>query len=701
MTSHQNPQKQNLAPNGAFTPESFGSEHSRQLAKPNRNWNRGLLLAGLAVAGVLGWPQMKYAWSQIASSMTRTPDQTEGLVIETAKKGTFQITVVEKGTLDSMKNAVLTSKVEGSTTIIMIVPEGTNVKEGDLVCELDSSMLSDKETAQEILVEKSKAAFEQGKEDLKIQEAQNESDLEAAKLKLRLAEIDLKKFTDGDLVQQKNDLDSRITLAEENLSRAQESFEYAQRLAKKGYRTQNDLESERIAVETAKINVKLVVGEKRVLVDYSEGRNLAELEANVKEYGREIQRTESKTRAALAQKKAELRARELTFEVESKKYERLIAQIKACKIYASQDGQVVYANVRDGRSTENVMIDVGVGVRERQAIINLPDLDQMKVNARIHESRISMVRQKMPVIVKIDAYPEEVFHGEVDMVASVPSSTGGFGSTTKEYEAVVRITDETEKVNKLRPGLTATTEVLVERRDDVLQIPVQANITIGAKQFVFVVTGKKVDLRPIKVGKTNSNFIEVLDGLVEGDGVVMNPHSHFKKEISDLEVEQAKEQSKESSKVPEIIAPAKPVEGGSPAAPTKKPGEGAAAAGPAGNRPERSPAAGVGSERPAAGPGGGEGRPQGGSSDGGGRPPGSGGGGAGFDPMARFNDMDKDQDGKVTKDEATGRMADNFDNFDTDSDGSVTKDEYLGAIAKFRGGGGGGGRPRPSEAGGN
>ena len=600
-----------------------------------------------------------------------------------------------------MKNAVLTSKVEGSTTIIMIVPEGTNVKEGDLVCELDSSMLSDKETAQEILVEKSKAAFEQGKEDLKIQEAQNESDLEAAKLKLRLAEIDLKKFTDGDLVQQKNDLDSRITLAEENLSRAQESFEYAQRLAKKGYRTQNDLESERIAVETAKINVKLVVGEKRVLVDYSEGRNLAELEANVKEYGREIQRTESKTRAALAQKKAELRARELTFEVESKKYERLIAQIKACKIYASQDGQVVYANVRDGRSTENVMIDVGVGVRERQAIINLPDLDQMKVNARIHESRISMVRQKMPVIVKIDAYPEEVFHGEVDMVASVPSSTGGFGSTTKEYEAVVRITDETEKVNKLRPGLTATTEVLVERRDDVLQIPVQANITIGAKQFVFVVTGKKVDLRPIKVGKTNSNFIEVLDGLVEGDGVVMNPHSHFKKEISDLEVEQAKEQSKESSKVPEIIAPAKPVEGGSPAAPTKKPGEGAAAAGPAGNRPERSPAAGVGSERPAAGPGGGEGRPQGGSSDGGGRPPGSGGGGAGFDPMARFNDMDKDQDGKVTKDEATGRMADNFDNFDTDSDGSVTKDEYLGAIAKFRGGGGGGGRPRPSEAGGN
>lgn len=599
-----------------------------------------------------------------------------------------------------MKNAVLTSKVEGQTTIIMIVPEGTHVKEGELVCELDSSALSDKETQQEIAVEKAKAAYEQGQEDLRIQEAQNESDIEAANLKLKLAQIDLKKFQEGELVQQISDLDSKIKLAEENLSRAQESYEYVQRLAKKGYRTQNDLESERIAVETQKINVQLVKGEKRVLIDFTEDRTLAELEANVKEYGREIQRTESKTRAALAQKKAELRARELTFEVESKKYERLLAQIKACKIYATQDGQVVYANTRDGRMTDQVMIDVGVGVRERQAIINLPDLDLMKVNARIHESRISMVRPGMSAIVKVDAYPEESFHGEVDSVASVPSSTGGFGSTTKEYEAVIKITDESEKVNKLRPGLTATTEIMVERRDDVLQIPVQANITIGARQFVFVVNGKKVDLRSIKVGKTNSNFIEILEGLEPGDAVVMNPHSHFKKEISDLEAEQAKEQAKDASKQPEVVPPGKPGDGqGPPAGPARSPGE---AGGPMAQR---------GPGRPA-----GDGGPPGAGGPGGGPPGGGGGppGGGNFDPMARFAAMDKDQDGKISKDEAEGRMADNFGNFDTDSDGSVTKDEYMATIARYRAGGGGppgggvpggggpgGGRPRPTDAGGN
>ena len=578
-----------------------------------------------------------------------------------------------------MRNAVLTSKVEGSTTIISIVPEGTAVKEGDLVCELDSSLLSDRETQQEILAAKAETAFNQGREDLIIQEILNKSETEAAALRLLLAEIDLKKFQEGDLVQQKDDLESQLILAEENVSRAKESYEYVKRLAKNGYRTQNDLESERIAVKTQEINKKLVEGQIKVLHGFTERRTLVELEAKVEECKREIQRTESRTRSALIQKKDELHARKLTFEVEHNKHERLQAQIKACKIYATQDGQVVYANTRDGRSADQVLIEVGVAVRERQPIINLPDLDQMKVNARIHESRISMVQQGMSAVVKVDAYSEQEFHGRVDSVASVPSSTGGFSSNIKEYEAVIKITDDSAKVNKLRPGLTASTEILVERREDVLQIPVQANVTIGNKQFVFVVNDKKVELRPIKVGKTNSNFIEVLDGVTENEEVVMNPHSHFKKEISDLEVDQAKEQSKDASKaVPDSSR--KQTTDLAAVGATPPVGAAATVAGPADQGAD-------GARRNR----GGEGRPQG--------SPGEEGRARGnMDPMARFNLMDKDQDGKVSKEEAGGRVAENFEGFDADSDGSVTKEEFLAAMAKFRGAGG---RQRPADAGGN
>ena len=579
-----------------------------------------------------------------------------------------------------MRNSVLSSKVEGSTSIIKIVPEGTTVKAGDLVCELDSSLLKDRETQQEVLAERAKTAFDQGREDLKLQEIQNKSDTEAAELKLQLAEIDLEKYQKGDLVQLRNDLENQLKLTEENVDRAKESFDYIKRMAKIGYKTQNDIESERVSVQTQEISKQLVEGKIKLLEEYTERRTLIELKAKVDECKREIERTESRTRSALIQKQAELHARQLTYEVEHSKHERLLTQIEACKIYATQDGQVVYANTRDGRAQEQVMIDEGVAVRERQAIINIPDLDLMKVNARIHESRISMVRQGMSATVKVDAFPAQVFHGVVDSVASVPSSTGGFMSSIKEYEAVIKITDEKELVNKLRPGLNASAEILVERREDVLQIPIQANVTIGSKQFAFVVVGKNVEERQIKVGKTNSNFIEILEGVAEGEDVVMNPQSRFQKEIAEIEERLAKEQPKESTKLPEVLPPSVPTDKGPAAAAGGTPTE--APAGAPGNgegrRRRRPDSEGQPQEGPSA-----EGRPAGGN----------------FDPVARFNAMDKDQNGKVTKEEAEGRFAERFDSFDIDADGSVTKDEFMTGMAKL--GRGRGGRPQPTEAGGN
>ena len=574
-----------------------------------------------------------------------------------------------------MKNAVLQSSVEGNSLIIFIVKEGTSVKAGDLVCELDSSVLINKSISQQIVVEKAKSALLQGKEDLKIQELQNKSEVEKAELMLQLAEIDLVKFQDGDLVQQKNDLESQISLADENLSRAQESYDYVKRLAKSGYKTQNDLESERIAVESSRISKEIIEGRKKLLLDFTERRSVIELKAKVEECQREMERTESRTKSAMAQRQAALFERELVFDVESKLLDRLKKQIDACKIYAVQDGQVVYANTRDGRAQEQVTIDEGVLVRERQPIINLPDLEHMKVNARIHESRISLVRQGMTVQIKVDSAPTHIFHGVVDQVSSVPSSTGGFGNNVKEYDAAVRIVEDSVKEYQLRPGLTASVEILVERRDDVLQIPVQANVTIGNRQFVFVATEKKVECRPIKIGKTNANYIEVVEGLVEGDEVVMNPYSHFKKEISDLEAEQAAEQSKEAAKAPNVLPPTTP----------SLPAEGAKSAegGPAGG--ER---AGGASGRRQRAPGGEGGAPSGAQD---GRPPGN------FDPMERFKSMDKDDDGKISKAEAEGtRFANRFEAADTDKDGNVSKDEFLTGMARR----GGGQRPAP-EAGGN
>ena len=661
----QNPQLRSTHSNETAPSESFNSSPGRALSKRRSPWGGRLfalaVLVGCLGGGVAYWPTIQAHWMPTTSA-------TDGLVLETAKKAPFQITVTEKGTLDSMRNASLTSKVEGSTTIISIVPEGTQVKEGDVVCELDASTLIDKETAQEIAVEKANALLGQANEDLEIQKTQNESDLAAALLRIKLAKLDLAKFEMGELPQQVADIKAELSTADANLTRYTESCSFIRKLVQKGYKNQNDLEAEELNLKDAEFKLASAKKKLDVLESYTKERTLAELQANVTESELQIERIRRKGNGQIIQLTAEQKARKLTYELEAKKFERLKSQIEACKIKATQDGQVVYANTRDGRSSDSVLIEVGGAVRERQPIINLPDLDSMKVNARIHESRISMVHTGLPAKIKVDAYADEIFYGEVDAVASVPSSTSSFSRDIKEYEAVIKILDDPEKVNKLRPGLTATIEVLVERRDNVLQIPVQAVITVGTKQFTFAVSGTAVVRKDVVIGQTNERMIEVVSGLNEGDQVVMNPRSHFKKEIDELEAEQASQQSKASEE-----SQSKAMERGQTKAPS------------AGSPPDR---IGAPSGKPAADVPGAEGRPKRSPTEGG-RPPGGG------DPVAFFKRLDANSDGKLTKDEMPEFLAGQFGAIDKDTSGDVSMEEWMS-----RPRGGSGPRPPTGDAGG-
>lgn len=570
-----------------------------------------------------------------------------------------------------MRNAVLTSKVEGSTTIIYIVKEGEHVKQGDLVVELDSSALQDKLTQQQIAVTNAKAQLETAMENVEIQKQQNASDIAAAELKLKLAQLDLENYekADGDFAQQKRELEAQLTLARDKLAQAREQEEYFERLVKKGFKTQNELNAVRITRRTEEINVEVALNKLKLLEEATYVRTITELKANAEEYARDLQRWQAKAKAALSQKEAELEGKRLAYQIELDRLERLQAQIAACKIYAPQDGQVIYANQRDGRSSDQVLIEEGATVRERQPIVTLPDLTAMKVNARVHESRISLIRKGLPVTVKVDAFPDELFRGEVDSVASVPSSTGSsFMRDIKEYEATVRIIEPDEKVSKLRPGLTAQLEVLVEARDDVLQAPIQSVLNIVGQQVAFVVVGKTVERRDVTVGQTNDRFVEILSGLQEGDRVVMNPRSHFEKEIKEYEAELIKKQAEKPPTLPEgASAGADPAGSASPSQ------------GPQPARPEGGPAR---PEAPPFGPGRGGVPP---SSEGAppeGRPRGPGG-----DPVAFFERMDRDGNGQLTSEELPEFLRSRAAEMDSNGDGAVSLEEFKAARSRFSGGG--------------
>ncbi len=634
-----------------------------------------ILAIVLVVVGGGGW--------LVSLSFTGGSSDASHLVTETVKRGPFRIVVSERGQLDSLKSATITSEVEGTTTIISIVPEGTQVKAGDLVCKLDSSTLVDKQKEQQIKLTQSVADLEKARENVQIQLTQNESDAAAADLLHELAVLDLNKFKNGDKSKLRNEKDGDLQLAEEDLVRAKDTYEFSKRIAKKGYKTQQDLEANRIAVKKAEINRNKAEQALRVLRDYELERTLRELTEKVAEALREQKRVKLQGAASLIQFNAELKARELAHGVEDGKATKLEKQIQSCMLYAPQPGEVVYASQKNRRN-EGQAIEEGASVRQLQEIVKLPDLSQMKVEARIHESRIGLVSKGMPVIVHVDAAGDEIYRGVVDFISSVPLSPDWRTPDLRQYSAVVRLTDSSERVSQLKPGLTANIEIVAEQRENVLQVPVQAVVSVGPKRFAYVLANGVAARRDVEIGQSSTKSIEITSGLSEGEQVVMNPRTAFNDKLAELAVQ---------------FGVSSPVDVPVPATdgPAKGPGDSSKATSPA------SPNALAKADKAEGGPG----RQPRGEGRGGERAQGEGRKGEGHgearrerpprDPGAIIKENDKNGDGKLSKEETPERMQPFFDRLDASKDGFLDKEELakLGTMRRQGGeGGAAGGAPK-------
>ena len=89
---------------------------------------------------------------------------------------------------------------------------------------------------------------------------------------------------------------------------------------------------------------------------------------------------------------------------------------------------------------------------------------------------------------------------------------------------------------QLKPQMTAELRIIVEDRpEDVLQIPVQSVLPLVGQFFTYVFVDGRSERRNLLIGMQNDEFVEVLDGVVAGEKVIMNPRTHFSQEINETE----------------------------------------------------------------------------------------------------------------------------------------------------------------------
>lgn len=409
----------------------------------------------------------------------------EEVLTAPVRRGTLAVVVKEKGALESAKNQDVINEVEGQTTIIMILPEGKRVTKGELVCELDSAALNDTLNNQKITTERAKADFD------------------GATKTHEVAEIAVAEYLKGVFPQDLQTYEGDITLAESTFQRAKDRLAWSDRMKDKKYITIATNLADRSSLLNAEITLKNARRKKLTLEEYTKARQVASLQADVEKA------------------KSDMKAKEEALGLETTKQKKLVRNIEKCKLFAPGDGLIVYANDAGRMGNNQPQVEEGATVRERQRIFSLPDIAHMRVNTKVHESRIDKVAPGLRAKVRVDAFPNEVLNGVVDEVKPMADQVGFFGSDIKNYTTLVSIE---QGPAGLRPGMNAQVEILVKELDNVLSVPVQAVIQFQGKDHVYVIAADgQAERREVTVGISSEKFIQVREGLKDGENLALNP----------------------------------------------------------------------------------------------------------------------------------------------------------------------------------
>lgn len=452
-------------------------------------------------------------------------DEVQAIAGSQVRRGPLSITVTERGNLKAKDAVSLRSEVEGRTTILSLIPEGTFVDAGTVVAELDTADLLEKQVQQEITVANAEASHKKAKEALEIQKIENESSIARAELEVSLAATELEKYREGDWPQSKQKAEEDILIAEEELKQAESKRDYSEQLEEKGFLTRSELEADQLAYNRSIVKVEQARRALELLKTYEYPKQIATLQGDVDDKERELRKVKLQAESQLVDKETDLNAAVSKLELERERLTKLNSQIEKATIVAPVAGMVVYGREDGGRWRGNDPMAEGTEVRERQEIISIPRAGGMVAEASIHESVLKQVEVGQDVILRVDAMPGREFHGSVSFVAVLPDQNSWWANPNlRLYKTEVTIDDA---VAEMRPGMSVSIEILVEEIADAIHVPLQAVNHRRGNNLVFVSNGGAPEERVIEIGRSNATWVEIRSGLREGETVLLSPPAEF------------------------------------------------------------------------------------------------------------------------------------------------------------------------------
>ena len=242
------------------------------------------------------------------------------------------------------------------------------------------------------------------------------------------------------------------------------------------------------------------------------------------------------------------------------------------RLIAPQDGTITFIDGEIGDLAQGGMFNPSV-------LLKLSDLSKMEVYVNVNENDIADISINDTAIIEVDAYQDQKFKGVVKEVAyAATTSSGGSQQQVTNFEVKIQML---EVVDGMRPGMSATVEIITEERSQVLAIPIQSlttprkpknsdkktsfsvNVDADQKEWgnrsksmsgktgrtvVFVINDGVAEQRFVETGIVGERDYEVTSGLEEGEKVVTGGFVAISRELYDGAPVKIREKSKNNSR---------------------------------------------------------------------------------------------------------------------------------------------------------
>ena len=468
------------------------------------------LVLGLALLALLGFKFFGASELPAAGGAVIAAEATAA-----ARKADLPITIAESGYLKAKNSTKLQPQFAGEATITWLVKEGKSVEKDEVLVEFDKTQLQTQHDDRANTLRQFRTELAAAKAEQEIQKRDSGAAIEKAAFELQVAQMKLELYEKG---ESPNDLRKKRLAAEKahsELARAKEQFEKVPELRAQGFLTKIQEEEERIRLREKEIEVENADKELELYETYTRPMDLAERKNAVKDGERNLENARAREEINLREKESRIAESEGKVQSVEAQITQLEKDLGFMTIRAPSPGIVHYGD--PGEPWMHDQVKIGNRISQGNTVITLPDLREMQVLIQVHEADIDSVKLEQRVLVKLESIKDKSFGGRVTRIGAVASSNWG-NPENKTFE--IEITLDPIEI-ELRAGTTAKAEIQVETVPAALQVPIQSVFGESGGHLAFVARASGFEKRAVRIGKNNNHFVQVLEGLAEGERVLL------------------------------------------------------------------------------------------------------------------------------------------------------------------------------------